>query len=115
MNRGEIYMAELDAPGTVPGHEQTGYSPVLVISPKQYNDRSLFVLIVPFTTTQSTERLPYTIPVEASRMNGLDSRSILLVLQTRALDNRRLRRDRYRGVIEPEILASAMRMIKEMV
>lgn len=44
MNRGEIYMAQLDAPGTLPGHEQLGYRPVLIISPQSYNRRSLFAL-----------------------------------------------------------------------
>ena len=115
MNRGEIYLAELDPPGAIPGHEQTGFRPILVISPRAYNNRSLFVLVVPFTTTQSTERLPYTISVEPSRMNGLDTRSILLVLQVRALDNRRIRTNRHLGNLEPEILSRVMTMIKEMV
>jgi len=115
MNRGEIYDVELDPPGQVPGHEQTGFRPVLIISPQAYNNRSLFVLIAPFTTNQNTERLPYTIPVEPSRMNGLDTRSILLVLQVRSLDNRRFRANRRRGTIEPEILTRVMRIIQEMV
>jgi mRNA-degrading endonuclease toxin of MazEF toxin-antitoxin module len=115
MDRGEIYDAELDAPGTIPGHEQTGFRPVLVISPRVYNNRSLFVVIIPFTTNLNTSRLPYTIPVNPSVTNGLSDPSILLVLQFRALANNRFRTRRFRGVIEPEILAHAMSMIQEMV
>jgi len=115
MDRGEIYDAELDAPGTVPGHEQIGYRPVLIISPAAYNIRSLFVVIVPFTKTQKLGSLPHTITVEPSVQNGLDVRSILLVLQIRALDKRRIRLDKYRGIISPEILVNAMRMIEEMI
>lgn len=114
MNRGEIYMAQLDAPGTLPGHEQLGYRPVLIISPQSYNRRSLFALTVPLTTTQSTESLPFTIPVEASFKNGLRERSILLVLQLRALDKRRIKSDKFLGNIEPDILAKVMRIIDEM-
>jgi len=115
MNRGEIYNAELDPPGALPGHEQTGYRPVLVISPRAYNNRSLFVLIVPLTTNLNTLTLPYTIRIEPSRTNGLDVPSVLLVLQCRSLDKRRIRTDRYRGVIESEVLTRVMSIIEEMV
>ena len=115
MQRGEIYKVELDAPGTVPGHEIIGYRPVLVISPQAYNNRSLFVLVVPFTLTQETERLPFTIPVEVTTQNGLDSRSILLVLQLRSLDNRRFRGRARIGIIESNILVRTMGMINEMI
>ena len=113
MRRGEIYNASLDAPGSAPGREQTGYRPVLVISSETYNNKNRFkVMIVPLTKTVKLEGLPHTIRIEPTKENGLDVTSILLVLDTRALDTRRIKDKR--GELDQQTIDVVLAMIGEM-
>lgn len=113
MRRGEIYNATLDAPGSAPGREPIGYRPVLVISSEAYNNKNLLkVMIVPLTKTVKLETLPHTIRIEPTPENGLDETSILLVLDTRGLDTRRIKGKR--GEVDQRTIDTILAMIGEM-
>jgi mRNA interferase MazF len=49
------------------------------------------VMIIPFTSNAQALRFPHTIDVNSSAENGLNSRSIALVFQMRAIDRRRIK------------------------
>jgi mRNA interferase MazF len=84
---GAVHWVELP-PST--GHEQSGRRPAIIVQDDAYAGRLPVVLTVPLTTATSTLRFPGTLLVQPSDENGLQSPSVALVFQTRAVDRRRI-------------------------
>ena len=69
MNRGDIYMVSLDPAS---GHEQQGYSPVLIVSPTSFNRASGLPVIVPITSGGDfTRRIGFAVPLAGTRTTGV--------------------------------------------
>lgn len=85
MKKGEIWMVTLPRSD---GHEQHGERPVVVVA----DTKTAVAIIVPFTSNRAALRLPYTLRVTYTKRNGLRAPSILLGLQLRAIDKKRLHR-----------------------
>jgi mRNA interferase MazF len=62
------------------GHEQAGRRPALVLSPKNYNERSGLLLAVPVTT--KTKGYPFEVPIPG----GGEISGVVLADQVRSLD-----------------------------
>lgn len=67
------------------GHEQSGLRPAVFLS-MQNN----VALVIPLTSNTSALRRSGTISILATKQNGLDTTSIALVFQMRAVDIRRI-------------------------
>ena len=61
------------------GHEQAGYRPALVLSPKLFN-QDTFVVVCPITSQEKGY------PFEVKIPNGLDVNGVILTDQPRSLD-----------------------------
>jgi len=105
MEKSEIRLVEIPTAG---GHEQSGMRPAIVLSEVE----SGIVIIIPFTSNPQALRFPHTIDVNPSVENGLNSRSIALVFQMRAIDKRRIKNKI--GTIEGKTMEKIDEMIKEM-
>lgn len=102
MGRGDIVLVKLPRPAGAAGHEQFGNRPALVV----HNDATIptvsVIMVVPFTSNLSAQRFSHTIIVQPSSVNGLNSSSVLLISQLRAIDRRRIQRTI--GCLEGEIM-----------
>lgn len=67
-------------------YEQEGFRPAIILA----DTKSSVVIIIPCTSNIQALRFPYTLRLLRTRENGLDADSIVLVLQLRAIDKRRL-------------------------
>ncbi len=83
MNKGEIWLVELPFTN---GHEQTGMRPAVVLA-KSLN----MVITIPLTSNPISVRFPHTVEIGPSQTNGLNARSIALLFQIRAIDQKRLK------------------------
>jgi len=86
MPRGDIVRVDFGAPV---GHEQAGQRPALVVHDDDGTNVSI-ITIIPFTSNSSAMRFPHTIQIKSSPQNGLQTDSILLVFQLRAIDRSRV-------------------------
>src|ERR1035438_1663583 len=69
MRRGDIYMVSLD-PTT--GHEQSGSSPVLVVSPAEFNEATKLPVILPITKGGGfARRLGFAVPFTGIKTAGV--------------------------------------------
>ena len=85
MRRAEIWIIDIPDRG---GHEQRGTRPALVLAPHTQH----IITIIPFTSQQRAARFPNTLLINATKANGLDSPSVLLVYQLGGVDKRRMLR-----------------------
>jgi len=100
VKRGEVYDAALDP---TRGSEQAGFRPVVVVSRDAINRASSVIIVVPCTTYREERRVyPSQVHVEAPE-GGLETDSLALGEQVRAVAKSRLRRRR--GVLSPETLS----------
>ncbi len=100
MKRGEVYDAALDP---TRGSEQAGFRPVVVVSRDAINAASSVVIVVPCTTYREGRRVyPSQVIIEAAE-GGLESDSVALGEQLRALSKSRLIRKR--GTLSVETLS----------
>ncbi len=83
MNKGEIWLVELPSTN---GHEQTGMRPAVVLA-KAPN----MIVTVPLTSNPISMRFPYTVEIDPSKTNGLNTHSVALLFQIRAIDKKRLK------------------------
>jgi mRNA interferase MazF len=90
MQRGDICFIDLPAPQGVPGREQAGSRPALIINSDNSINITPVVMVIPITSKSSASRYPHTILIQPSGQNGLTSPSYLLVFQLRALDRNRI-------------------------
>lgn len=86
IRRGEVYWF---GPDPVMGSEQSGRRPAVVVSRDAINRSSPVLVIVPVTTHRSQLLYPSDVLVRAPE-GGLEADSVLLGLQIRAVDKRRL-------------------------
>ncbi len=100
MRRGEIYDAVLDP---TRDSEQAGFRPVVVVSRNAINEASGVVIVVPCTTYREGRRVyPSQTLIEGSD-GGLETRSVALGEQLRAVSRSRLRRRR--GTLSAEAVS----------
>ncbi|MBW8048876.1 MAG: type II toxin-antitoxin system PemK/MazF family toxin [Cytophagales bacterium] len=102
MKKGEIWLIEIPP---VNGREQRGTRPALILSVLEAN----IVIILPFTSNLQALRFPHTIEIKLSNKNGLNSNSIALVFQIRAIDKKRLKNKI--GTLETKIIQRINTMI----
>jgi len=105
MRKGELWLVDLPTTG---GHEQEGTRPVVLLVEAEAN----IVIVAPCTSNIQALRFPHTIEIKPSKVNGLDTISIALIFQLRALDKIRLKRRI--GVLEPTLLNDLEKMIKKL-
>ncbi len=89
MQRGDIILVKLPD-NNESGHEQTGKRPALVVHNDATSGSISLIMIVPITSNLKTKKFSHTIVVEPSPENGLDTSSVLLIFQLRAIDKTRV-------------------------
>jgi mRNA interferase ChpB len=78
-DRGDIYLVSLDPTA---GHEQRGSRPVLVVSPKAFNQASQIPIVLPITNGGDfAKRLGFAVTI-----SGIKTEGIVRCDQPRALD-----------------------------
>lgn len=82
--KGDVWLASIPEGQ---GHEQKGQRPVIIAG---CEPRVAMSVIIPTTSNASAERFPHTQKLCSSKHNGLDSDSVVLVFQIRAIDDARL-------------------------
>lgn len=105
VQRGEVWLATLNP---IRGSEQAGIRPVLVFQNDAINRFTTTVLAIPFTTNLRRAALPSCVLV-ARGEGGLESESVLLCHQLRALDKTRLQRKL--GVTSPATMTAVERCV----
>ena len=88
MDFGDIYLVEIPVTG---GHEQQGVRPATIVQTYEDIEKVPTVLIVPFTTQIKAVNFSFTFAVEPDSTNNLNSKSVALVFQLRAIDKKRLK------------------------
>ncbi len=105
VQRGEVWLANLNP---IRGSEQAGIRPVLVLQNDVINRFTTTVLAIPLTTNLRRAALPSSVQVPAGE-GGLESASVVLCHQIRALDKTRLQRQL--GAISPATMTAVERCI----
>jgi mRNA interferase MazF len=105
MTKGELWLVALPRSN---GHEQHGERPAVIVA----DTTASLVIVVPCTGNLAALRFPYTLRVSPTDSNGLTSPSILLALQLRVIDKRRLTQKI--GTLETEHLAELNRTLQAM-
>lgn len=109
MTAGAVHWVELP-PSTA--HKQSGRRPAIVVQNEKYAATLPVVLTVPLTTATSTLRFPGTVSVQPSDENGLQSPSVALVFQMRAVDRRRI--GNRMGAVSAGVLAEIIAALDEL-
>jgi mRNA interferase ChpB len=100
MNRGDIYLVSL-APTS--GHEQSGFRPVLIISPDEFNFTTRLPVILPITTGgEFARRIGFAVTITGIAVTG-----IVRCDQPRVLDIA-ARRGRKIATLPEEILSDVL-------
>ena len=116
IRRGEVYFVNLDP---TKGREQKGSRPVLVVSSDAVNANPLVVVVIPGTNATHIPK-DYPVNVRVPREeSGLESDTVFLGFQVRALDPGRFVRPSGQpatpaGVLTPEAMArvdDALRLV----
>ncbi|MEA5567256.1 endoribonuclease MazF [Anabaena sp. UHCC 0399] len=76
-NRGDIIYLDFDP---TKGHEQQGYRPAFLISPRRYNEKSSLALFMPITKQQKGY------PFEVILQSDLKIQGVILADQIKCLD-----------------------------
>jgi mRNA interferase MazF len=96
--RGEVWYADS---GPVPGHEQAGHRPALVVSANLFNAGPAgLVVVLPMTTVD--RGIPLHVAVEPPE-GGVRERSLIKCEDIRSIDQRRL--TRHLGAASQETMA----------
>lgn len=69
------------------GREQRGTRPAIIIADADAN----ISVLIPFTTNIQALRFPNTLEIEPNETNGLERRSVALIFQIRAIDEKRIK------------------------
>ena len=84
MIKGELWIVKFPPKG---GRKQTGTRPSIVIA----DTKTDLILLTPLTSNLGAlEKLPYTINIRKSELNGLEKDSVALILQLQVIDIKRL-------------------------
>ena len=89
MAQGDILRIEFPE-SNVPGHEQHGQRPAVVIEVELPGSNLPTQLVIPMTSNLSALRYTSTVKVEPSPRNGLNNTSVALCFQLRAIDKKRV-------------------------
>lgn len=107
MLRGDVYEASLNP---VPGTEQGGVRPVVIVSRDANNRNSPVVIAVPFTGLENCPKIyPSQVVVKASE-GGLTKDSVAMTEQVRAVSKKRL--GKLLGRLAPERMAGIPMALK---
>lgn len=87
MQAGDIYLVEIPQSG---GHEQAGLRPAVIVQTIA-SEKLPTILIVPLTSKQKAADFYFTFTIEPDRLNNLDTVSVALIFQLRAIDKRRVK------------------------
>jgi mRNA interferase ChpB len=69
MNRGEIYLVSLDP---TEGHEQRGSRPVLIVSPREFNEATKLPIVCPITSGGDfARRIGFAVPINGIKITGV--------------------------------------------
>jgi mRNA interferase MazF len=105
--RGEIRWADLNP---VPGREQSGLRPVLVLSQDVFNDRSGTVIAVALTSQPQQAGFPLTLELQTKR---LPKKSWVKISQIRTLAVERI--GKVIGRASPEEIAQVVEGLNEII
>ena len=105
MKKGEIWLVDIPDSN---GHEQIGTRPVIILSEAEAN----ITVIIPFTSNLQALQYPHTLEVRPSKTNALDTISVALIFQIRAIDKKRLKSKI--GVLEDLILKEVENMLRKL-
>ncbi|HXU36259.1 MAG TPA: type II toxin-antitoxin system PemK/MazF family toxin [Blastocatellia bacterium] len=89
MEIGDVYSVEIPPSN---GHEQAGARPAIIVQAPQFGDRLPTVFIVPLTSRSTAQSFPGTFLIQPDSDNNLNTTSVALVFQLRAIDKRRVKR-----------------------
>lgn len=90
------------------GHEQAGWRPALVLSPKVYNDRSSLALFCPITSVVKGYPFEVALPVRCP------IQGVVLADQVRSLDWR-ARGLRFEARLAPRVVSDVLRKLATLV
>ncbi|UTO28630.1 type II toxin-antitoxin system PemK/MazF family toxin [Bartonella harrusi] len=69
MRRGDVYMVDLEP---IQGREQRGYSPVVIVSPDDFNQATGLPVILPITSGGNfARRIGFAVPLMGTRTRGV--------------------------------------------
>lgn len=105
MRKGEIWLVEIPQ---LSGHEQEGVRPAIVIA----DTKTPIAIVIPCTSNLHAFRFPFTLLVEPSGENGLDTASVASVFQLRAIDKKRL--IKRIGFLERSLTLQINRLLKKL-
>jgi mRNA interferase MazF len=83
MNKGEIWIVKLPSSN---GHEQYDKRPAILLADTDDD----ITIVTPFTSNTQALKFTNTLEITPNSENGLDQKSIALIFQTRAIDEKRL-------------------------
>lgn len=92
MTRGDVVWVRLPKPLGVPGREQHGLRPAVVVQGDADFGRSPTIVVVPLTTKKGALVYPCAFVISPSPQNGLAEESVAMTFQIRALDRSRVDR-----------------------
>ncbi|MBI3813862.1 MAG: type II toxin-antitoxin system PemK/MazF family toxin [Nitrospinae bacterium] len=96
------------------GHEQAGLRPAVIVQTIA-SEKLPTVLIVPLTSKQKAADFPFAFIIEPDRLNNLDTVSVALIFQLRAIDKRRVKNKIGKiGLEKMELLKQSLREIMEL-
>jgi mRNA interferase MazF len=104
-NRGDIVKMSFSPQS---GHEQAGWRPALVVSPRAYNMASSLALFCPITSTN--KGYPFEVPLP----DGTTTVGVVLADQIRSLDWR-ARRARFVEAAAPAVVAEVMALLEALI
>jgi len=102
----EIWKVNLRA---TKGHEQERERPAAVW---KHLDHVEMAIVIPFTTSPTAEKFPYTHCITPNSKNGLAEESIAMVFQIRAIDKGRLTKKL--GELEEKNIAAIAEILRDM-
>ena len=101
VKRGDIVSVDLPRP-TTGGREQFGRRPAIIFQDDSQFGKLPTIIVVPVTSQKSALRFPTTFLIQPSTSNGLQSESVVLAFQLRAIDRSRIKQ--VLGTLEPQAL-----------
>jgi mRNA-degrading endonuclease toxin of MazEF toxin-antitoxin module len=98
VNRGDIYLLSLDP---TEGREQRGYRPVLIVSPRAFNEATRLPVALPITRGGAfARRIGFAVPIDDA---GITTKGIVRCDQPRIVDIE-ARRGRKVDVLPPRFM-----------
>jgi len=105
MKKGEIWLVKFPQTN---GKEQTGIRPVIILADTKTN----VSIIIPLTSTMQTLRFPYTFKIKPSEINELQTESVVLIFQVRAIDKKRFVNKI--GILEDSYMSQINELLKKL-